>query len=72
MLKQVQSLDLLYERETNSKMLEFKVRYLHSYASLLETYFQNLNFDEMIQQISEYENGVGLPIILITVLIVEI
>jgi len=71
MLKQVQSLDLLYERETNSKMLEFKVRYLHSYASLLETYFQNLSFDEMIQQISEYENGVGLPIILITVLIVE-
>ena len=52
-------------------MLEFKIKYLHSYAALLETYFQNLSFEEMIQQISEYENGVGLPIVLITVLIVE-
>ena len=32
MLEQVHQLDLLYERETTAKLLEFKLRYLVSYA----------------------------------------
>jgi hypothetical protein len=32
MLEQVQNLDLLYEKETTSKLLEFKLKYLVSYA----------------------------------------
>lgn len=32
MLQQVQSLDLLYEKETTGKLLEFKLKYLVSYA----------------------------------------
>ena len=32
MLEQVHSLDLLYEKETTAKMMEFKIKYLVSYA----------------------------------------
>lgn len=32
MLEQVQNLDLLYEKETTAKLLEFKLKYLVSYA----------------------------------------
>jgi hypothetical protein len=32
MLEQVQNLDLLYEKETTTKLLEFKLKYLVSYA----------------------------------------
>lgn len=31
MLEQVQNLDLLYEKETTAKLLEFKIKYLYSY-----------------------------------------
>jgi hypothetical protein len=39
MLEQVQNLDLLYEKETTSKLLEFKLKYLVSYAQLMRNYF---------------------------------
>lgn len=42
-LDQVQSLDLLYEKETTSQLMEFKLKYLSSYAGLLQQYFVNLN-----------------------------
>jgi hypothetical protein len=35
MLEQVHSLDLLYEKETTAKLMEFKVKYLLSYAALM-------------------------------------
>ena len=35
MLEQVHSLDLLYEKETTAKLLEFKLKYLVSYATLM-------------------------------------
>ena len=71
MLEQVQSLDLLYEKETTSKMMEFKLKYLNSYASLLDTYFQNLNFDDIVTSISEYGEGEGRVLILLTCMIVD-
>ena len=39
MLQQVQNLDLLYEKETTTKLLEFKLKYLVSYAQLMRNYF---------------------------------
>ena len=39
MLEQVQNLDLLYEKETTTKLLEFKLKYLISYAQLMRNYF---------------------------------
>ena len=44
MLEQVHSLDLLYERETTAKLLEFKLKYLVSYATLMRNYFLHMNF----------------------------
>jgi len=44
MLEQVHSLDLLYEKETTAKLLEFKLKYLVSYANLMRNYFVNMNF----------------------------
>lgn len=44
MLEQVQSLDLLYEKETTGKLLEFKLKYLVSYAELMRNYFIHMNF----------------------------
>ncbi len=48
MLQQVQSLDLLYEKETTSKLLEFKLKYLVSYAQLMRNYFLHMNFTDII------------------------
>ena len=48
MLEQVQSLDLLYEKETTAKLLEFKIRYLVSYATLMRNYFLHMNFEEIV------------------------
>jgi len=48
MLQQVQSLDLLYEKETTGKLLEFKLKYLVSYAQLMRNYFMHMNFVDMI------------------------
>ena len=48
MLEQVQNLDLLYEKETTSKMLEFKLKYLVSYAQLMRNYFLNMNFPDIV------------------------
>ena len=48
MLQQVQSLDLLYEKETTGKLLEFKLKYLVSYAQLMRNYFMHMNFVDMV------------------------
>jgi hypothetical protein len=44
----VHSLDLLYERETTSKLLEFKLKYLVSYATLMRNYFLHMNFEDIV------------------------
>jgi len=48
MLEQVHSLDLLYERETTTKLLEFKLKYLVSYAALMRNYFLHMNFEDIV------------------------
>ena len=69
MLDQVQSLDLLYEKETTSKMMEFKLKYLNSYANLLQTYFENLDFNELTTGISEASSERSL--VTLTAMIVD-
>jgi hypothetical protein len=79
MLKQVENLDLLYEKETTSKLLEFKLKYLVSYAQLMRNYFINMVFhdimSELIRTDSHPENAdlfnLGQKMILISALIVR-
>lgn len=51
MLEQVKSLDLLYEKETTAKLLEFKLKYLVSYAQLMHNYFLHMNFAEIVSEL---------------------
>lgn len=51
MLEQVQSLDLLYEKETTSRLLEFKLKYLVSYAELMRNYFIHMNFNDIVTEL---------------------
>lgn len=52
-------------------MMEFKLRYLNSYAHLLDTYFQNLNFEEIVGQIETSEESTGKVLVLIACMIVD-
>jgi len=56
MLEQVHSLDLLYEKETTSKLLEFKLKYLVSYATLMNNYFAHMNFDDIVAELLSLED----------------
>lgn len=47
----MQSLDLLYEKETTSKLLEFKLKYLVSYAELMRNYFVHMNFGDIVAEL---------------------
>ena len=51
MLEQVHSLDLLYEKETTAKLLEFKIKYLVSYATLMRNYFVHMNFKDLVEDL---------------------
>ncbi len=51
MMEQVHSLDLLYEKETTAKLLEFKLKYLVSYAQLMHNYFIHMNWTEMVTEL---------------------
>jgi len=51
MLEQVQSLDLLYEKETTGKLLEFKLKYLVSYSELMRNYFVHMNFQDILNEL---------------------
>jgi hypothetical protein len=78
MLEQVQNLDLLYEKETTSKLLEFKLKYLVSYAQLMRNYFQNMVFSDIVQELRRQDclednlelNNLGQKMLVITCLIV--
>jgi deoxyadenosine/deoxycytidine kinase len=56
MLEQVHSLDLIYEKETTQKMLEFKLKYLVSYATLMRNYFMHMNFQDIKNELESKEN----------------
>ena len=51
MMEQVHSLDLLYEKETTAKLLEFKLKYLVSYAQLMHNYFIHMNWTDMVAEL---------------------
>lgn len=59
MLEQVHSLDLLYERETTSKLLEFKLKYLVSYATLMSNYFVHMNLEDIVGELISVEDERG-------------
>ena len=56
MLEQVHSLDLLYEKETTAKLLEFKLKYLVSYATLMQNYFSHMNFNDIVGELIALED----------------
>lgn len=56
MLEQVHSLDLLYEKETTGKLLEFKLKYLVSYAQLMRNYFLHMSFPEIVEELKGKED----------------
>ena len=64
MLEQVHSLDLLYERETTSKLLEFKLKYLVSYATLMSNYFVHMNIEDIVNELVSLEDGRGKLLVL--------
>ena len=70
-LDQVQSLDLLYEKETTNQLMEFKIKYLSSYAGLLQQYFVNINCSEVVNDIVNSRDERALIVILITWMIVN-
>jgi hypothetical protein len=78
MLEQVQNLDLLYEKETTTKLLEFKLKYLVSYAQLMRNYFQNMIFSDIVGELKRLDNleenadlnNLGQKMLVITSLIV--
>lgn len=55
MLAQVQNLDLLYEKETTAKLLEFKMKYLVSYAQLMHNYFVNMVFVDIQRELERVD-----------------
>ena len=69
MLEQVHSLDLLYEKETTAKLLEFKIKYLVSYATLMRNYFIHMNFDEIIGDLNSREDQIGKKILVVACMV---
>ena len=65
MLEQVQSLDLLYEKETTSRLLEFKLKYLVSYAELMRNYFIHMNFVDIVAELKATEDVRARQLLLI-------
>ena len=70
MLEQVHSLDLLYEKETTAKLLEFKLKYLVSYATLMNNYFSHMNFQDIVAELISLEDPRGRQLLLIASMIV--
>lgn len=77
MLEQVQNLDLLYEKETTTKLLEFKLKYLVSYSQLMRNYFLNMVFTDIVAELTRIDTenpdleNLGSKLIVITCMIVN-
>lgn len=71
MLDQVTSLDLLYEKETTSRLLEFKLKYLISYATLMNNYFVNMNLEEIVGHLISLDDPRGTQLLLVAALVVS-
>ena len=70
MLEQVHSLDLLYEKETTSKLLEFKLKYLVSYATLMNNYFSHMNFQDIVGELISLDDERARALMLIAAMVV--
>ena len=70
MLEQVHSLDLLYEKETTAKLLEFKLKYLVSYATLMQNYFSHMNFEDIVAELMSLNDERANKLMLITAMVV--
>ena len=70
MMEQVASLDLLYEKETTAKLLEFKLKYLVSYAQLMHNYFIHMNWAEMVSELLATNDVRGKKLMLIVASVV--
>ena len=70
MLEQVHSLDLLYEKETTAKLLEFKLKYLVSYATLMQNYFSHMNFNDIVGELMSLDDPRALHLMLIAAMVV--
>ncbi len=70
MMEQVASLDLLYEKETTAKLLEFKLKYLVSYAQLMHNYFIHMNWAEMVSELLATNDIRGKKLMLIVASVV--
>ena len=62
---------MLYEKETTAKLLEFKIKYLVSYAALMRNYFIHMNFEDIIQDLFQRNDEVAKKILLIACMIVS-
>ena len=63
-------MDLLYEKETTAKLLEFKIKYLVSYATLMRNYFIHMNFDEIMADLFSRDDFRGKQILLVSCMVV--
>ena len=70
MLEQVHSLDLLYEKETTAKLLEFKLKYLVSYATLMQNYFSHMNFADIVSELMSKDDERAVKLMLIAAMVV--
>ena len=70
MLEQVHSLDLLYEKETTAKLLEFKLKYLVSYATLMQNYFSHMNFNDIVGELMSLDDSRANNLMLIAAMVV--
>ena len=64
------SLDLIYEKETTQKLLEFKLKYLASYATLMRNYFMHMNFTDIKTELESKENPKSRHLLLIAAMVV--
>ena len=64
------SLDLLYEKETTAKLLEFKLKYLVSYATLMNNYFSHMNFTDISTELANTEDIRGKQLMMIAAMVV--
>jgi len=66
----VHSLDLLYEKETTAKLLEFKLKYLVSYATLMSNYFSHMNFNDIVAELLSFGDERADKLMLIAAMVV--
>ena len=63
-------MDLLYEKETTAKLLEFKLKYLVSYATLMNNYFSHMNFTDITAELMSLGDPRAEKLMLIAAMVV--